>query len=456
MLQQKHALSPLSSGPSTVSENNRYASKLATEASSVSSEPEPGSDSDAELDDSGGSEQATADQAARDNKAGKEFMPAGPETGDSHPAVIKKAGSAAGKAEPARLRAALPHSRAESAVSTASTCSAKLQAHLRAQHPFHPLTARTAVRPAQSSPQAAALQKASPVADEEEEVRLVASSQRLGIQLGSPRPGSIACDSGLSQDAVQAQHAEQSGSGRGPSPARHSRRHDLLTLQQKPIRQQVTNDWNKATSSPSTPDVRPASRVKAKTAGKGHGGRAARLATGQPDRQACLSDSSACHSHSCGRLHPAAGVQAGSVFGGRQAAAKTANGAGKPGKVQNMASSQAVISNSAEQQLLQQSLAKLDVRLTSLAARCAGPLCCLCCLVTACCAHIAAQVTHTTLLSHLMQCPFPQKIRMQRTLCFTDFAMLSEQANAQAAVRAFASVGGLTHRTVLGIVAMNL
>lgn len=367
----KHAvppLSPLSSRPSSVSANHRYASTLATEESSFCSEPGSVAESAAELvwDESLGLGQEAADEAA--GSSNHRGVP-----GRHPPAKLKKNGSsavrraeaAAGRAEAVKRKAGPLPPKADLAPQMGSTQRCQPRTQMHNQHLCHPLTPPQQLRPGQ--PLVLPLNQQIPLAVEDEEAWLPSPLQKLDSQLSTTQMHCSASKPALPQHAFHAQHAQQSSSGTVPSSAHHSRRHASVSTRQKSPKARPAEDSNKAPPVPSTPDGQAGPSTKA--AAKGQARRAAGLARGQVDMQACLSDSTA--------RHDSVAVTQGSSATSNSrvkapARARNASRTGAGHKLSQGASNEADITNSLEQQLLQQSLAKLDARLTSLAARGAG------------------------------------------------------------------------------------
>ena len=332
------SLSPLSSRPSTVSANHRYAPSLATEASLSYSEPE----SAAELAWSESGDQETVACVAGSRYSRQGLRGAQSRTGLSeapcHPSSLP-----AGKAGLPRPQAGVVSSRAQ------SRHSAKVKP--------------PATPPALKSARAAALptkqHAGSPVG--EEESRLLASLQRLDCQLKTTahKGGSQGSEPELPQ------YAHQSNSCRVSSPAQHSRLPASLSSQQKPLQPHCAEQTNQGSQPPSTPDA--LAGPTASVAGKRHSRRVSGLTAVRAESQACPTNSAT----------PRSGVRGGQArhMADRRAAAKLCSGSStgiSTTRAVSVGSSKADVSNSTEQQALQQSLAKLDARLTGLTARCTG------------------------------------------------------------------------------------
>ena len=353
-------LSPLSSRPSTVSANHRYASPLATEASLTGSEAESAAESAAGVrwDESGGQEGAAC---AAGNSSSKQGLRGGQSQVGVSPAPCHPPGRATADTRHrrpladvqarTRKKAERPYHQAEPASPTArSRCSAKLQAHRHAQHPCKPPVTPPAVTSARASRLAKKLCTVSPV--EEEESRLLASLQRLDFKLsGNPRHG-CRFESEQPQQAQQAQHA-QSRSSRVPSPAQHSRLPALL---------QCGEGTCQAGLPPSTPNVQAGPTAKKYSRGGSdvnpvHAGLQPRP-SGSATARSIVSDDD----------------QARCTAGSSTAAAQLRKDSRTGDSIRGIdpGSTKAAVSNSAEQQALQQSLAKLDARLSNLSARCTG------------------------------------------------------------------------------------
>ena len=392
-------LSPLSSRPSTVSANRRYASTLAT-ASQSGSEAESATESAAESPAESATESAAESAAAvmweeswgqvtpacaqnsSSRKKSKGVGAAGSQAGVTaaldHPAslaagradrrrcqakaqadtqtVAKAVAQADAQASAARQKAEVPCWQAGSAFSGAhSRSSAKLHAHPHAQQPCKLRVTPPLLRSARASPLATKLRAVSPVEDEES--RLLASLQRLDCKLsGTPKHGSHF-------EPKQAQQAESSSS-RVPSAAQHSPLPSSALSRQKPLLPQYAEEPHHPGLPASTPEVMAVPTVK--PTGRKHSRRVSGATPVQAGTHAIPSD---------------VATSRGTVSGG-QARGK----AGRTGAVQmrkgsrtgtsmrgaNGSSGQADVSNSAEQQALQQSLAKLDARLPYLTARYSG------------------------------------------------------------------------------------
>ena len=396
-------LSPLSSRPSTVSANRRYASTLATEASQSGSEADSAGDSTGDSatesaaavmwEESWGQVTSACAKTSSSRKIkglGAARWQAGLPAALDHPAclaagradrrccrakaqadthTVAKADTQAivkadAQASAPQKKAEFPCRRAESASSGAhSLSSAKLQAHThahtRAQQPCKLPVTPLLLRSARASPLATKPSAVSP--EEDEESRLLASLQRLDCKLsGTAKRGS-------SFKPEQAQQAESSSS-RVPSAAQYSPLPASASSRQKPLLPLYAEDPHYPRLPPSTPEVMAVPTVK--PAGKRHS-RWVSGATPMPAGTHAIPSNVA--------------TARGTVSGG-QARGRT----GRTGAVQmrkgsrtgtsmrgaDGSSGQADLTNSAEQQALQQSLAKLDARLPYLTARCTGWLTC--------------------------------------------------------------------------------
>lgn len=376
-------LSPLSSRPSTVSANCRYASTLATEASQSGSEAESTAESAAG---------STAESAAgvmweeswgqvaapcaklsssrRRQGLGAARSQAGLPAALDHPASL-----AAGRADrrrcqaktqadaPADAQAGAPRKQAEvpcrQAVSASSGAhsrsSAKLPAHTHAHRPCKLPVTPPLLRSARVSPLASKPRAVSHV--EEEESRLLASLQRLDCKLsGTPKHGSRF-------EPKQAQQAESSSS-RVPSAAQDSPLPASASSRQKPLLPQCAEEAHQARLPPSTPEVMAV--PTAKPAGKRHCRRVSGVTPVQAGIHATPSDVATARGNVSGGQARGQAGRAGAV----QALKGSRTGASVRGA--DGSSGQADVSNSAEQQALQQSLAKLDARLPYLTARRTG------------------------------------------------------------------------------------
>ena len=350
-----------------MSANHRYASTLATEASPSGSEAESAAEAAAGVrwNESWGQETAAC---ASGNSSSRQCLGAaqsraGLASAPCHPPVLAAGmkgrchcvGNAQAdvQAGAASNKAALPYHQAEPASLRAHRrCSAKLQAHM---HPCKLPVTSPALKSAHASRPAKKLCAVSPVG--EDESRLLASLQRLDCKLvSSPKHGSH-FEPEQPQQAKQAQHAPYN-SGRVPSPAQHSRLPAML----KP---QCEEETHQAEPPPGTPTVQ--AGPNAKLASRKHFRRVTDTTPAQADLQPRFSDSAIARSvvsggdwarHMAGRT-AATQLRKGSRTG---AAIRGAD----PGSIK------ADVSNSAEQQALEQSLAKLDARLINLSARCTG------------------------------------------------------------------------------------
>lgn len=382
-------LSAMASRPSTVmSANYRYASTLATEASSSCSEPE----SAAEL------TQPESQMSQPEMKAASFSRQAlvGRETvrphASRHASVGRTAGSVMQRAEGVSQRAGLLKRKAGSDAAREPSPCLGLQAQLREQHPFKPLTApmqrhvTSHKGQLQSRRSTAALQRQGgslvqaaqqqTKSELDEESQLLASLKRLDHQLGSRQQhnNSVSgdmmqprCLSELQWEATNTTTAPvQATSDRLLSAARHSRLH-------------VPHDAKPGLAKPGminsnqSQQLRPFGRVFAPRLGAGAKGPET---DGSPIRQtgaAAAADGAPCP---LGRPVPK----------GSDTRTKGRTRAKGKGKTQHAAAvavgrNSGDMGNSAEQRLLQSSLARLDARLSSLAAKSGGKsrnrMCCL-------------------------------------------------------------------------------
>ena len=255
----------------------------------------------------------------------------------------------------ARNKARSPYHQARTASPRVrSCCSAKLQAHMHAQHPCKP-SVRPPVLKSSCAPRSAKkLHAVAPMG--EEESRLLASLQRLDCKLSSNPKHSSRLEPEQPRQAQQAEHA-QSSSSRVPSPAQHSRLPALL----KPVLSQCGEERYQAGLPPSSPIVQ--AGPNAKPAGKKH----FRKVTDVTPVQAGLQP------RPSGRSIVTGGDQA-RCMASRAAAAQLRTGSRAGASIRGVdpGGTKADITNSAEQQALQQSLAKLDARLINLSDRCTG------------------------------------------------------------------------------------
>lgn len=360
-------LSPLSSRPSTVSANHRYAPTLATEASTSSSEPESAAESAAgsaaglAWGESGEERAAACTAGSTSSTRGFGAVPAHAEGSDAtcQPKVTVRL--AAGKAHAVWKKAGLQRCQADSAFATAHAHhGAKLRTHLHAEHSFKPPSTPAAAKSAHASAHPSKQHAMLPLG--QEEFRLLESLQRLDCQLSLAHKGSSRGEA--------PQHAQRSSLSRVPSPAQHSRLLASAPSQQKPPQSQRAAHANEASPPLSTQAI--PTGPGAKVASSRLPRRASRWPTAQadspiipPSSTTAGSTVSGGHARFRGGRRAAAAAK---LQGGRRA------GAGMLSKTAAVGGSEADASNSAEQQALQQSLAKLDARLTSLTARCAGRL----------------------------------------------------------------------------------
>lgn len=362
------SLSPMQSRPSTVmSANYRYASTLATEASSTCSEPESAAESASEMTppevhrpkpsrDAGSGAHADATGHGRQASVraeAKAFL------GKRLVAVSERAGSVSRKAGLLKRKAGSEAGRA------ASPCTG-LQAQLREQHPFKPLTA--AVQPGRAlhhnrplqqrlsqapvqcqrglSPSSWQMQPQSFL--EEEEANLLASLQRLDTQLGTPTEynstlSHVTQSGRQSELGVEARqdHStvdQQSASTMLPTLAKDSRVYKMPSTVQKPV---------KDSTKPNAKGART------------EGGQTGNPRAAGADRQTCPASMPA-------------EKGSGSAVKGRVKGRGTQQSPLPNGKAIAGDRGGLGVKNAAEQKLLQSSLARLDTRLSSLAAKCGG------------------------------------------------------------------------------------
>lgn len=394
-------LSPLSSRPSTVSANRRYASTLATEASQSGSEAESVAGSTAESAAGSAAEvmweeswgQVTAPCAENSSNRRRKRLGAAQSQAGLPAALDYPASLAAGRADhrPCQAKAVakadtqavakadaetdaqayapsekaeVPYRLPESASSGAhSRSSAKLQAHahahthahMHAQHPCKLPVTPPLLRSARVSSLATKQSAVSPVEDEES--RLLASLQRLDCKLsGTHKHGSRF-------ESKQAQQAEPSSS-RVPSAAQDSPLPASASSRQKPLLPQCAEDSQHPRLPPSTPEVMAVPTVK--PAGKRHSRRVSGVTPVQAGTPASPSDVATARGTVNGDQTRGKAGRAGAVQPRRNSRMGTSR------RDVNDSCGQADVSNSAEQQALQQSLAKLDARLPYLTARCTG------------------------------------------------------------------------------------
>ena len=391
----KHAvppLPPLSSRPSTVSANHRYASMLATEESSFCSEAGSAAESAAELawDESSSLGQEAAYQAA--GSSSNNSIP-----GRDHvekpkkycPSAVRKAQAAAERAQAVKQKAGFPSQQASLTPSRENTPSGQVQVQMHSQNTCH---LPQQLKPGQ--PLVLPLSRQKELAVEEEEPWLLAPLQKMDFQHSS------ASNPALPQHTLHAQHAHQSSSGMVPSSAQHSRHHASTKAQQNALKATPARDRSKVPPIPSTPDGRAGPTVRA--AAKVQARRAVGLARGQVSRPACLSDSTAGQGSVAGPQTSSATTSPKAKAPAQAHASRTGAEAGH--RLPDVAGIEAETSNSIEQQLLQQSLAKLDARLTSLAARCAGMHCTCCCQNMLCLSGLLPGLKHSTAIAIKQVC----------------------------------------------------
>ncbi|DBA94821.1 hypothetical protein WJX77_006721 [Trebouxia sp. C0004] len=355
-------LSAMASRPSTVmSANCRYASTLATEASSSCSEPESAAKSAAEL------TQPESQMTKPETKAAS----------FSRQALVGK--------ETVRPHASRQGSVGSHAARGPSPCLG-LQAQLREQHPFEPLTVplqrhstshkgqvqcnTAAVRRQDGSLVQAAQQHTKSVLDEE--LQLVASLKKLDHQPGSlhhhnntvshdvmqPR-----CPPELQWEATSNTTAPlQAGSDRLLSPAQHSRLHALHHAKPGPAKPGMID-------SNQSQQLRPFGRAFAPRLGAGVKG--AETAD-SPLRR--TSAAAAADRAPCPLARPVLNGSNMRTKGRTRAKRKDKNHSpdGKHAAAVAVGRDSGDVSNSAEQRLLQSSLARLDARLSRLTAKSGG------------------------------------------------------------------------------------
>ena len=352
-----------------MSANHRYASTLATEASLSGSEAESAAEAAAGVrwNESWGQETPACASGnssnrqglgAAQSRAGLASAPCHPpdlaagEKGRRHSQANAQADVQAGAAS---NKAAHPYHQAKAASPRAHRRrSAKLQAHM---HPCKLPVTPPELKSAHASRPAKKLCAVSPVG--EDDSRLLASLQRLDCKLVSSPKHSSRFEPEQPRQAKQAQHAPYS-SGRVPSPAQHSRLPAML----KPVLPQCEEDTHQAKAPTGTPVQ---ADPNAKSASKKHFRRVTDTTPAQADLQPRFSDSATARSVLSG------GDQA-KRMAGRTAAAQLRKGSRTGASIRRAdpGSIKADVSNSAEQQALQQSLAKLDARLINLSAGCTG------------------------------------------------------------------------------------
>ena len=393
-------LSAMASRPSTVmSANYRYASTLATEASSSCSEPESAAESAAELNQPESQMSQPETKAAclsRQTLVGKETAR---HHANRHGSVGRTAGSDVQRAESVSQRAGLLKRKAGSDAAKGPSPCLGLQAQLREQHPFKLLTAplqshttshkgqlqsrrSTAALQRQdgSSVQAAQQQTKSIL---EEESQLVASLRRLDHELGcanmqlhnkSVSAGVMqpTCPSELQWEATNNTTAPmQAISDRLLNSAPHSRLHALHDAKPAPAKPGMTNNHQRQ-------QLRPFGRAFAPGLGANAMGPETAIS---PLRRTCAA--AAADGAPCPLARPVPKGSNMRAKGRTKAKGKGQNQSpdGKHAAAVAVGRDSGDMSNSAEQQLLQSSLARLDARLSSLTAKPGGKsknrLCCL-------------------------------------------------------------------------------
>ena len=329
--------------------NHRYASSLATEASSSCSEP----DSAAELSqlEAGTKQSINALASAQATAAGsfhRKDVPA-----------EDKAGSVATRAEAASPYGGLLKRKAGSDVGRARS---GLQAQLRVQHPFTPLSGKLQHAPfladktaLQHSHSPANLhQHQLPRALLDEESHLLASLQRLDTQLAvSQRADSVSGHVPQPACVPEVQSEASVGHRKLSTPTQY------LRLQSVPAAVPKLNKQGFRKAGDCAPGQRKGSSSKGTL--QEPSGRARRVAA---ERKACSSVLSP--EEVRGRMRGR----------GRKQSSPNSRAAYAAVGINN-----ADVNNSAEQQLLQSSLARLDSRLSTLASRCGGnATCCTLCI----------------------------------------------------------------------------
>ncbi len=388
-------LSAMPSRPSTLmSANYRYASTLATEASSSCSEPESAAESAAELTqpESQTSQPETAASLSKQALVGKETLRP---HASRHGSVGRTAGSDVQRAEGVSQRAGLLKRKAGSDAARGPSPCLGLQAQLREQHPFKPLTAplqrhatghkgqlqsrrsTAALQRQDGSLTQAAQQQTKSVLDEESQ--LLASLKRLDHQLGSPLQhndcvsGDMVqprCTSELQWEATNTTTAPvQATSDRLLSPARHSRLHALHDAMPGPAKPGMT-------SSNQSQLLKPFGRAFAPRLGAGAKGPET---ANSPLRQ--TGAATAADGAPCPLARPVAKGRDMRTKGKTRAKGNNQSPDGKHAAAVAGGRDSGDMTNSAEQQLLQSSLARLDARLSSLTDKSGGKSRnCLCCL----------------------------------------------------------------------------
>lgn len=352
-----------------MSANHRYAPTLATEASLSSSEPESAAESPAgsaarsaaglAWGESGEEKAVPCVAGSSSGTRGFGAVPGHAEGTDATCQPKVTARLAAGKAHAVWKKAGLQRRQADSASITAHDHhGAKLQRHLHAEQSSKPPSTPAAPESMHASAHPSRQHAVLPLGQEEES-GLLASVQRLDCQLSTAHKGS--------SHGEAPQHARRSSSSRVPSPAQHSRLLPSEPFQQKPLQSQCAAHADEASPPPSTQAI--PTGPGAKVARSRLSGRAPTWSTAPADLPTIPLNSATAGS-------TVSGGQA-KRRGGRKAAAAKLQGGARAGagmlsKAAAAGSSEADVTNSAEQQALQQSLAKLDARLTSLTARCAG------------------------------------------------------------------------------------
>lgn len=383
---QGQPLKAMPSRPSMVmSANYRYASTLATEASSSCSEPETSAEL-TQLETQMSEAESQVSQPALSATGFNRQVPIYAEAGQSlsrrHGSVPKGPGSDAGRAESVSPQAGRLKRKAGCDPGRGLSPCSGLQAQLREQHPFKPLTAAVQqrhgiVRASQKSaavqhePGSGVIAQQQPELLLEQEFQRQQSLQRLDSQLGrsqgdrgATRPTTqTAYLSELESEAAELNRAEQqSAASRLPSPAQQSRLHVRPSNRQKPVKpaadsSQQVRPFGRAF----TPRLKPVAK-EPEIADRAVGRTGAAAANGE----ACPTDRPAQNSQG----KDAGGRRRAKGKGSKQSLAADC----KPVAPTAVTREDGDMSNSAEQQLLESSLARLDARLSNLAARCGGKL----------------------------------------------------------------------------------
>lgn len=388
-------LSAMASRPSTVmSVNYRYASTLATEASSSCSEPESAAELAAELIPPESQMTKPETKAASLSRHALVCKETAQPPASRHGPVGRAAGSHVQRAECVSQRAGLLKRKARSDASERPPPGPGLQAQLREEHPFKPLigplqrhgTSHTGQLQNKRSTAALQSQDGSPLqaaqqqtkSDLDAESQLLASLSRLDHQLGSTQQhnksvsGDVLqprCPSALQWEATNSTTAPvQETSDTLLSPARLHELHDAMPGPAKPG----------MTDSNQSQRLRPFGRAFAPRLGAGAKGREI---TDSPIRQTCTA--AAADRPPCPLTRPVAKGRDVRTKGRPRAKGKGKDQCpdGKHAAAMAVGRNSGDMSNSAEQQLLESSLAKLDARLSSLTAKSGGKsrnhLCCL-------------------------------------------------------------------------------